>query len=387
MNAASLLRRSVAGVGPYVPGASAAEVKARLGRDDLVRLNWNENLFGPLPGVLDDVAADLPNVWTYPEETFEELRLAIARWSGADTDPAQVAVIPGHGIQALTLAVVATFVDAGDAVIVPRPTYGLYAQACAVAGANVVRVDNAPSLALDLEAVAAAATEHKAKLVWICDPNNPTGLRLSPTDWAAFLDALPPGCLAVADEAYRDYIEPDEQIDRLSDIREGRPVIVLRTFSKIFGLAGLRLGYLLVDTALAPHIDAVQEPFNVNRAALCAGAASLRRTELLPGRRDQVRRARARLTAPLGHGPIRAVDSDANFVLLNLGVDDLRVSDTLARDGILVRAGSEFGLPGYVRVTTGEEQLMQQVGEQLAAAVTGLAPAGPPAVPGSPPAR
>ena len=369
MTAASLLRRSVAGVGPYVPGASAAEVKARLGREDLIRLNWNENLFGPLPGVLDDVAADLPNVWTYPEEAFEELRLAIARWSGADVGG--VGVIPGHGIQALTLAVVATFVDAGDAVIIPRPTYGLYAQACAVAGAHVVRVDNAPSLALDLEAVAAAATEHKAKLVWICDPNNPTGLRLSPADWAAFLDALPPGCLAVADEAYRDYIEPGERIDRLSDIRDGRPVIVLRTFSKIFGLAGLRLGYLLVDTALAPHIDAVQEPFNVNRAALCAGAASLRRTELLPGRRDQVRRARARLTAPLQHSPIRAVDSDANFVLLNLGVDDLRVSDTLARDGILVRAGSEFGLAGYVRVTTGEEQLMDQVGQQLAAAITG----------------
>jgi histidinol-phosphate aminotransferase len=240
-----------------------------------------------------------------------------------------------------------------------------------VAGARVVRVDNTPSLALDLEAVAAAATEHKAKLVWICDPNNPTGLRLASADWSAFLDALPPGCLAVADEAYLDYVEPGARIDRLGDIRDGRPVIVLRTFSKIFGLAGLRLGYLLVDTGLAPHIDAVQEPFNVNRAALAAGVASLRRTDLLPGRRDQVRRARARLTAALAPSPVRALDSDANFVLLELGADDLRVSETLARDGILVRAGSEFGLTGYVRVTTGEEQLMAQVGEQIAAAIGG----------------
>jgi histidinol-phosphate aminotransferase len=366
MNQRSLLRRSVAETGPYVPGASAAEVKARLGREDLIRLNWNENLFGPLPGVLDDVAAELDAVWAYPEEAYEELRLAIARWSGAD--PAQV--IPGHGIQALTLAVVATFVETGDVVIVPRPTYGLYAQACAVAGARVVRVDTTPSLALDLEAVAAAATEHNAKLVWICDPNNPTGLRLDAADWSAFLEALPPACLAVADEAYRDYIEPEARIDRLDDIRNGRPVIVLRTFSKIFGLAGLRLGYLLVDTALAPHIDAVQEPFNVNRAALAAGVASLRRTELLPDRRDQVRRARERLTAALTPSPVRALDSDANFVLLALGADDLRVSDTLARDGILIRTGTEFGLPGYVRVTTGEEDLMEQVGGQIAAAST-----------------
>jgi len=366
MSASPLLRRSVIGVGPYVPGASAAETKARLGREDLIRLNWNENLFGPLPGVLDDVAAELDTVWAYPEEAYEELRLAIARWSGAD--PAQV--IPGHGIQALTLALVATFVEPGDAVIVPRPTYGLYAQACAVAGAHVVRVANTPSLALDLEAVAAAAREHRAKLVWICDPNNPTGLRLAPAEWSAFLDALPPGCLAVADEAYRDYIAPEERIERLDDIRDGRPVVVLRTFSKIFGLAGLRLGYLLVDTSLAPHIDAVQEPFNVNRAALTAGVASLRRTELLPERRNQVARARAGLIAATATSSIRAVDSDANFVLLDLGADDLRASDALARDGILVRAGSEFGLPGYVRVTTADEQLMDRVGAQLAAVVS-----------------
>ena len=148
--------------------------------------------------------------------------------------------------------------------------------------------------------MAAAATEHRAKLAWICDPNNPTGLRLGAGDWEAFLDLLPDGCIAVADEAYADYIDPDQRIDRLADIRAGRPVIVLRTFSKIFGLAGLRLGYMLVDGSLSPHLNSVLEPFNVNRAALAAGLASLRRTDLLPARRDQVRRARQRLIAAAG---------------------------------------------------------------------------------------
>ena len=145
---------------------------------------------------------------------------------------------------------VSAFVDPGNAVIIPRPTYGLYAQVCAVAGAEVVRVDNTPSLALDLPAIAAAAVEHQAKLAWVCDPNNPTGLRLDQAEWDAFLDALPAGCIAVADEAYRDYIDPDRRIDRLADIRAGRRVIVLRTFSKIFGLAGLRLGYMIVAASL-----------------------------------------------------------------------------------------------------------------------------------------
>jgi histidinol-phosphate aminotransferase len=224
-----------------------------------------------------------------------------------------------------------------------------------------------PAAGLDLEEIARAATDAGAKLVWICDPNNPTGRRLEPADWAAFLDALPGGCLAVADEAYVDYIAPEQRIDRLADIRAGRPVIVMRTFSKIFGLAGLRLGYLLVDAALAPLINAVQEPFNVNLAALTAGVASLRRTGELPGRREQVARARRALTDPLGPTSIRAIASDANFVLLDLGgADDVAMSEALARQGILVRAGSEFGLPGYIRVTTGEEALMGDVAQRLA---------------------
>jgi histidinol-phosphate aminotransferase len=360
-----LLRRSVVGVGPYVPGASAAETKARLGREDLVRLNWNENLFGPLPGVTEETAAALPTAWAYPEEAYEEFRYAVAAWAGAT--PGEV--IPGHGIQALTLALVATFVEPGDRVIIPRPTYGLYAQVCATAGADVRRIDADASLGLDLEAIAAAAGEAHAKLVWICDPNNPTGRRLDRAEWTAFLDALPDTCVVVADEAYVDYIAPELRIDRLADIRAGRPVIVMRTFSKIFGLAGLRLGYLLLDRELAAHVNAVQEPFNVNIAALAAGIASLRRVDQLPARREQVARAREALTGPLAATPIRAIPSDANFVLVDLGADDMAVSDALAREGILVRAGSEFGLPGYVRVTTGEEALMSDVAARLATLV------------------
>ncbi|MGZ4298747.1 MAG: pyridoxal phosphate-dependent aminotransferase [Solirubrobacteraceae bacterium] len=368
MDYARLLRRSVAGAGPYVPGASARETKARLGREDLVRLNWNENLFGPLPGVAEEAAAALDAAWAYPEEAYEEFRHAVAAWAGARPDE----VIPGHGIQALTLALAGAFVESGDRVIVPRPTYGLYAQVCATAGADVRRVATDSSLGLDLEAIARAAREARAKLVWICDPNNPTGRRLEAAAWAAFLDGLPDGCIVVADEAYVDYIEPERRIDRLTDIRSGRPVIVMRTFSKVFGLAGLRLGYLLLDRSLAPHVNAVQEPFNVNVAALAAGIASLRRVDQLPTRRAQVARARRALGDPLRCTSVRAFPSDANFVLLDLGGDDDgRISEALAHQGILVRAGTEFGLPGRIRVTTGEEALMDDVARRIAALVGG----------------
>jgi histidinol-phosphate aminotransferase len=360
-----LLRPGVIDVGAYRPGVSSAETKARFGLTEIMPLNWNENLFGPLPGVLDEVSAGLEAAWRYPKDSYEGLRRAVSGWTGAT--PAQV--IPGHGIQALILALVSAFVDRGDAVIIPTPTYGLYAQACRIAGAVVHRVPTDASLAIDLVAVADAARKHSAKLAWICDPNNPTGLRLDPAEWATFREALPPGCVAVVDEAYADYIEPELRIDRLGELNAGAPLIVLRTFSKIFGLAGLRLGYALVDESLAGYVNAVQEPFNVNEAALTAGLASLRRVDLLAPRRDQVRDARGRLVAPLEAAGLRTLSSDANFVLIELGVDDQSVFEALAREGLLVRPGSEFGLPGYVRVTTGEAQLMEHVGTRIAEVV------------------
>jgi histidinol-phosphate aminotransferase len=362
----SIVRRSVVDVGAYVPGVSAAEVKARLGRDDLVRLNWNENPLGPLPGVIEEVAGYLGESWIYPEERYEEFRAAVAQWIGAE--PAEV--VPGHGIQGLTLSLVKAFIDPGDAVVIPLPTYGLYAKVCATAGASVVRVRNRESLALDLDGIAAAAHEHRAKLVWICDPNNPTGMRLGQEEWSTFLAALPDGCVAIADEAYADYIEPGARIDRLADIRAGAPVVVVRTFSKIFGLAGLRLGYALMHSSLAPYVHAVQEPFNVNLAALAAGLASLRRIDLLPERRAQALQARARLTDPLTAAGLTCVASDAPFVLVRLDADDVAIGEALARQGLLVRPGSEFGLPGYTRITLADEELMDTVAQKLTEALT-----------------
>lgn len=356
------LRPSVTDLGGYRPGVSGDEIKKRFGLRHVTRLNWNENLFGPLPGVLEETADALGLAWTYPEDSYDEFRTAVAGWTGAD--PAQV--IPGHGIQALTIAVASAFIEPGDAVVIPSPTYGLYAQVCRGAGAVVHRVQSGPSLAIDLDAVLAMARHANAKLAWICDPNNPTGLRIDSARWSAFVEELPAGCVAVVDEAYVDYVDPSERVDRLADIAAEAPVIVLRTFSKIFGLAGLRLGYAIVHESLAPHVNAVHEPFNVNRAALAAGLASLKRVRGLPERREQVRCAREALVAPLESTGMKALPSDANFVLIKLGIDDQAVFDALAEQGLIVRPGSELGLPGYVRVTTGAEDLMHTVGTRIA---------------------
>jgi histidinol-phosphate aminotransferase len=355
-----LLRPQLIDLGPYVPGASVDELKREYGLDEVAKLNWNEGLFGPLPGVLDAVAAELDETWAYPEHAYLELREGIAAETGARSDQ----ILPAHGIQTLILTLCSAFLSPGDRVVVPQPTYGLYAQASRAAGAGVERVPS-PELRLDLERIADAARRSGARIAWICDPNNPTGSLVDPDEWAAFLDALPPGCLAVADEAYIDYVDPGTRIRREDDVAAGRAVVVLRTFSKIFGLAGLRLGYAIAAPELVPYLQTVQEPFNVNRPALVAGAASLGRPGELGERRRATVEARQGLAAALAAQGIRSVPSEANFLLVQHGVDDEGLFDGLLRRGVLIRPGAEMGMPGWARITVGPQPLMQLVTEAL----------------------
>jgi histidinol-phosphate aminotransferase len=357
----ALVRPPLREIGAYGPGPSLDELMERHGLAAVDKLNWNEGLWGPLPGVLDAVAAALDQSWAYPEHAYNALREAIAAEIGVPAEQ----VLPGHGIQALILTLVNAFVGPGDRVVVPAPTYGLYAQACRVAGATVERVPS-PDLRLDLDAIAAAVRRSGARMAWICDPNNPTGLRVEAAEWRAFLDAVGPDCVVVADEAYMDYVAPLERVRREDDVADGRRVVILRTFSKIFGLAGLRLGYLLADPGLVHYLQAVQEPFNVNRAALAAGEASLGRAGEVARRRELAIAARERLARRLAVGGMAPVPSSANFVLADLGgVDDLELADRLLRRGILVRPGSELGLPGWARITVAPAAVMDRAAAAL----------------------
>jgi histidinol-phosphate aminotransferase len=364
-----VLRPQLLDLGPYVPGPSVDDLKRKLGVDDVAKLNWNEGLFGPLPGVLDAVARELPQTWSYPEHAYLELRQGLAAEIGARPEQ----ILPGHGIQTLILTMCSAFLSPGDRVVVPQPTYGLYAQASRAAGAVVERVPS-PDLRLDLDRIAAAARRTRARLVWICDPNNPTGSALGEAEWRAFLDALPAGCVVAADEAYADYVEPRRRIRRADEVAAGRPVVVLRTFSKIFGLAGLRLGYALAAPDLVPYLQVVQEPFNVNRPALVAGAASLGRPAEVDERRRATVAARDHLAEALRSAGLDPLPSEANFLLVEHGADDAGLADGLIRRGVLVRAGSELGLPGWARITVGPRPLMDRVAEALPAALADLSP-------------
>ena len=351
----------------FALGQTIAEVKELHGLDDVVKLSWNENLFGPLPGVLDAVRAELEHVWLYPEQPYIDFRNQVAVSTG--TTPANV--LPAHGSLALIGLVASMLLRPGEHVVVPTLTYGLYAQISATRGATVHRVPM-HELELDLAALAARAREVNARIVWICDPNNPTGFALEPEAWAAFLKALPERCVAVVDEAYADFVLPESRVRRELDVAEGRRVIVLRSFSKLYGLAGLRLGYALVDETLVPYFDLLEEPFNVNCAALAAGCACLRATVAVDARRRDVAEARAGLSEILLHAGFEPLPSVTNFVLARLDVDDVALGDRLAERGMLIRPGSDYGLPGHARITVGPPPLMERFRTELAEACASL---------------
>jgi histidinol-phosphate aminotransferase len=355
-----LVRPALVGLEPYDPGPSLDELKRAYGLTDIAKLNWNEGLLGPFPGVREAVLEELERAWMYPEQAYSDFREAIARWLGTST----ARIVPAHGIQALIATVAHAFLEPGDRVVIPSPTYGLYAQVSSAAGA---RVERAPSRGHrhDLEAVAETARRTQARLVWLCDPNNPTGSLVERREWEALLGELPEGCAVVVDEAYVDYVDPARRLSREEDVEAGRPVIVLRTFSKIFGLAGLRLGYALAHESLAGYLDIVQEPFNVNRAALAAGRASLERLDLVQQRRGENAAVRQRFAQALREHGAEPLPSEANFVLVRVGVDDQELVDALLRRGILVRPGSEFGLGEHVRITIGAPELMDRAAEAL----------------------
>ncbi len=363
---ASFVRPSLHALEPYHPGPSVDELRRRYGVDEVVRVNRNKDLFEPFPGALEAAAAELGSVWMYPEESYSEFREAVAAWIGTTPDR----IVPAHGTQALIGTLASLLLDPGDAVVVPQPSYGLYAQACAARGALVHRVP-LRDLRVDLEALAATARETDARLVWVCDPNNPTGSLARADEWRSFLDALPGGCVAVADEAYPDYVEPELRLGRERDVNAGRPLVVLRTFSKLFGLAGLRLGYAVVDPELARFLNLVQEPFNVNRAALAAGRACLSRPDLIEERRRTVAAARDLLCMRLVETGVEPLPSQTNFVLVRVGGDDTALARALAEEeGLLVRTGSEYGLDGYVRITVGPQALTERVAAAIGRVMT-----------------
>ena len=335
---------------PYVPGASAESVRNRYGLDDVVKLASNEFPLPPFDEVKAAVTAALDTLNRYPDGSCVALREDLARRYGRTVD--QVAV--GNGSCELLIWLGCALLQPGDEAVMPHPSFLLYEDICLQHGARPVAV-RVREHRLDLEAMLAAIGP-RTKIVFVCNPNNPTGTYIPATRLGEFVAAVPGNVLVVIDEAYNEFVTSADWQDALALQAQHQNVMILRTFSKIYGLCGLRVGYGLCAPAVTAAIDKVRQPFNVNHLAQVAAREALRHEDQMLERRRGNAARRSYLERELADCGRAFVPSEANFMLVATGGlcrPQEQVCATLMSMGSIVRDGNAFGYPGWARVSVG----------------------------------
>ena len=348
-------RRAVQGLTPYQPGRPIEEVQRELGLTDVIKLASNENALGPSPKALAALREALGGVHRYPDSQGFTLRQKLAERLAVGPE----SLVLGNGSDELITLALRAYVEPGDEIIVADPTFLIYRLAGQVAGATVRTVPLA-QFRYDLAAMRRAVTR-RTKLMFIANPDNPTGTYVTAREVAAFLDGLSDDVLVVFDEAYYELAEVPEFPQTIPLVREGRPVLVTRTFSKAYGLSGLRVGYGIAPAPIAAALNQVREPFNVNLLAQAAAVAALDDEAHLEATRIYVRAGKRALLETVEALGLRAVPSATNFVLVEFGPEAGAVAQHLLRRGIIVREMTAWHLDGYLRMTIGIPEEMARL--------------------------
>ena len=334
-------------IAPYEPGKPIDEVEREYGIAHSVKLASNENPLGPSPKAVEAMQAAIAKLHRYPDEPAYALLNRIAGHIGVQ--PGQIII--GKGSDDVLAMLSRALLMPGDEVVVPTPSFLMYTIVTQSAGANPVRVP-LNGMEIDLDGVLSKVTS-KTRLIFICNPNNPTGAIVTRDAFGRFLDNLPDDVVVVVDEAYIQFVR-DPRCARGFDFLEyDTPVVVLRTFSKAYGLAGLRVGYGVMPLALADQLNKVRMPFNANSLALAAAEAALDDTEFLRRSVQLVHQSLDMLYDSLDDRGVRYFPTQANFFLIDVGRDAHRVFERMLRQGVIVRSMRGYGFPEYIRVNIG----------------------------------
>ncbi|MBI2881467.1 MAG: histidinol-phosphate transaminase [Candidatus Tectomicrobia bacterium] len=345
---ARLLREGIGGLEDYVPGRSIEEVKAEFGLEAVEKMASNENPLGPSPLAVEAAREALAASHLYPDGSAGSLRAALARRFGLK--PGNFFV--GNGADDVLQNLARAFVNQGEECVIPFPFFHPYTTVTQVMG-GVPVYSPLRGCRVDLSDVRARVTE-RTKLLFLCNPNNPTGTVFRRAEFDPFLRDLPRSAIVVLDEAYLDFCGANDVPRSESYIQGGEALVVgVRTFSKVYGLAGLRIGYGMARPAVIRALHRTKDPFNVSRPALAAAQAALEDEAF---RRQSVRvvhEGKRRLYEGLGRLGVEYVPTEANFVLIHLGPQAPRMARDLMARGIIVRPCASFGWKEHVRVTVG----------------------------------
>jgi histidinol-phosphate aminotransferase len=341
---------------PYVPGKPVEEVQREYGLADVIKLASNENPMGPSPKALAAMQKALSRLNLYPDGQSHDLRSALAAHLGVQRE--QVAV--GNGADGMIMQTCMAYLDDECEVIVSRSSFPVYDIYTLVMRARLVKTP-LKNYGFDLDAMADAISD-RTKLIFVCNPNNPTGMINTTAEVEAFMKKVPDHVLVVFDEAYYEFVDSGaltsgEYPDTLRYLREGRKnVLIMRTHSKIYGLAGIRLGYAIADPELLAPLYKVKEPFAVNLLAQAAGIAALGDEEYLKASVAANQAGRLYLYREFERLGLFHIKSHANFVLVKVGPQAGQIVQELLKKGVIVRPCTGYDLPEFLRITVGSAE-------------------------------
>ena len=338
----------VRAISPYQPGKPITELAREMGIpvEKILKLASNENPLGMSPKAKKAVAAAINGIERYPDQ-FELIK-AVAERCGL----AQNQVVLGNGSNDVLDLIARVFLAPGRSAVFAQHAFAVYPLATLLTGAELIATP-AKHYGHDLDAMR-AAIRPDTRIVWIANPNNPTGNFLPYPEVRAFLEAVPREVVVVLDEAYNEYLPPAERVDTAAWIADFPNLVVTRTFSKIFGLAGLRVGYALASAEIADLMNRVRQPFNVNNLAIAAAIAALDDHLFVAESYELNRRGMEQLVAGLKRLGLEHIPSHGNFVTFRAG-DGAAVNQKLLKQGVIVRPIGGYGLPEWLRVTIGTE--------------------------------
>ncbi|CAG0968701.1 histidinol-phosphate aminotransferase [Gammaproteobacteria bacterium] len=351
-------------IAPYVPGKPVEELAREVHLDPagIVKLASNENPRGPSPKALAAIATAAADLTRYPDGNGFALRSALASRLGV----APECLVLGNGSNDVLELVTQAFLTPGDEAIYAQHAFAVYPLATHARGAKGVEVP-AKDHGHDLPAMLAAVTP-RTRVVFVANPNNPTGTWIGAAAMEAFVASVPREVVVVLDEAYDEYLAPSDRSRSISWIARYPNLIVSRTFSKAYGLAALRVGYGVMDASVADLLNRVRPPFNVNSFAQAAAIAALGDAAYVEESARSNREGLRQIEAGLAKLGVAFVPSHGNFLLVNVG-DGARVYAALLRDGVIVRPVANYGLPGFLRVTVGlpaeNERFLAALGRAL----------------------
>ena len=333
----------------YEPGTSLDDAKAHAETPDAIKLASNESPLPPHPAVADAIARAASDINRYPDPEARALRRAIA--DHHETDPARIAV--SNGSCEILLAAALALCEPGDEILFAWPSFSIYPYLAPLCGAREIRVPLGDGYVHDLDAMLEEVTAATQVLI-VCNPNNPTGTHFPADRIAAFVESVPDRTTLILDEAYVEYQTNDDPDTTLDLLAKHPNVVLLRTFSKCHGLAGLRVGYALCSPQFRAAVDAVRQPFSVNSLAQAAATEAIRHQDDVADRVEKNVIERVFVEEELRGMGLTTAESQANFSWIDLGdLDEGEVVESLARAGVAVRPGTPLGGPGHLRVTYG----------------------------------